>query len=197
LLEAVGFALRNINQPRYWDWNGADAYADSIEGATYLLNRFPTREGFDWLNNVMPIFLGKQKDNGIVEGWYGDGNYARTALLAARYYTQGTICRPWRSDLRFGAVRNGDTLMIALSAEKDWEGKIVFDEPRHRLILKLPVNYLRLNEWSEWFTVETHRRYHVKVDRTKPEAKTGAELAEGLPLKLKAGEIRRVSIALE
>jgi len=195
LLASVKTTLRNINKPRYLDWNGADAYADSIEGATYLLNRFPTSDAFDWLENVLPIFLGKQRDNGIVEGWYGDGNYARTALLAARYYTQGAIARPWRSDLRLGAMRNGDALTLALTAENDWEGKIVFDQPRHQLILKLPVNYLRLNEWSEWFTVKADRTYRVKLDNARSETRTGAELARGLSLDLKAGIVRRVLIS--
>jgi len=194
LLATVKASLRNINKPRYLDWNGADAYADSIEGATYLLNRFPEREGFAWLEKVLPLFLGKQRDDGIVEGWYGDGNYARTALLVARYYTQGTVCRPWRNDLNFGAAREGDALRVALTAEKDWAGKIVFDQPRHRLNLKLPVNYLRLNEWSEWFTVEADRRYRVTVDSAKPETKTGAELAQGFVLDVKAGKVRRLKI---
>jgi len=194
LLEFVKLALRHINKPRYLDWNGADAYADSIEGATYLLNRFPTREAFDWLETVLPIFLGKQRDDGIVEGWYGDGNYARTALLAARYYTQGTICRPWRSDLRFGAIHNGETLTIALSAEKDWEGKIVFDQPRNRMLLKLPVNYLRLNEWSEWFTIAADRGYQLRVDGSKPRTMRGTEMMDGLPISLRRGKVLKVEI---
>ncbi|MBI3849461.1 MAG: acetylxylan esterase [Verrucomicrobia bacterium] len=194
MLAAVKEALHNIDKPRYLDWNGADAYADSIEGATYLLNRFPTREGFDWLEKVLPIFLGKQRENGIVEGWYGDGNYARTALLVARFYTQGTICRPWRPDLRFGTARAGDGLVMALRAEKDWQGNIVFDQPRHRLNLRLPVNYPRLNEWSEWFTVEADRRYRVRMDRARPETIVGAQMLRGLPLQVRAGEVRWIEI---
>jgi hypothetical protein len=194
ILDAVKNALRHIDQPRYLHWGDADAYADSIEGALYLLNRFPTREAFAWLETMEPLFLGKQRDNGIVEGWYGDGNYARTALLAARYYTQGTICRPWRHDLSFGSAREGDTLHVALTAEKDWQGKIAFDEPRHRLILKLPANYLRLNEWSEWFTVEADRRYRVTVDRAKPETRTGTELAQGFALAVNRGKVRHLRI---
>jgi hypothetical protein len=195
LLNAVTNALRNIDRPRYLQWNDADAYADAIEGALYLLNRYPVREGFDWMEKMLPLFLGKQRDNGIVEGWYGDGNYARTALLAARYYTQGALCRPWRSDLRFGAMRDGEALRIALTAEKDWEGRILFDQPRHRQILNLPVNYPRLNEWSEWFTVETGRRYQVKAGNARPEERTGAELAQGLSLSLKAGKTLRLEIS--
>jgi hypothetical protein len=197
MLDAVKNALRHIDRPRYLHWGDADAYADSIEGALYLLNRFPTREGFDWLEKMMPLFLGKQRDDGIVEGWYGDGNYARTALLAARYYTQGAICRPWRNDLRFGALRDGNRLTMALTAEKNWEGKIIFDQPRHRQILKLPVNYARLNEWSEWFTVEADHRYRVKADNAKPEIKTGAELVAGIPVQVKAGKNRRLEIRPE
>ena len=187
-------ALRNIDQPRYLHWSDADAYADAIEGALYLLNRFPVRDGFDWMERMSPLFLGKQRDNGIVEGWYGDGNYARTALLAARYYTQGTVCRPWRTDLRCGAMREGGTLRIALRAERDWEGKIIFDQPRHRLILNLPTNYARLNEWSEWFTIENDGRYQVKASDARSAVRTGAELAQGLPLTLKAGKVTRLEI---
>ncbi|MCW5551666.1 MAG: acetylxylan esterase [Verrucomicrobiae bacterium] len=194
LLEAVTNALRNIDQPRYLHWSDADAYADAIEGALYLLNRFPVRDGFDWMERMSPLFLGKQRDNGIVEGWYGDGNYARTALLAARYYTQGTVCRPWRTDLRCGAMREGGTLRIALRAERDWEGKIIFDQPRHRLILNLPTNYARLNEWSEWFTIENDGRYQVKASDARSAVRTGAELAQGLPLTLKAGKVTRLEI---
>ena len=132
-VEAARHGLRRIDQPRYLDWNGADAYADSIEGGLYLLNRFPTREGFAWLEKVLPLFLGKQRDDGIVEGWYGDGNYARTALLAGLYYTQGLRVEPWSPKLRFAAVREGDALRVALQS-MSWQGTLKFDVPRHRLI---------------------------------------------------------------
>jgi hypothetical protein len=61
--------------------------------------------------------------------------------------------------------------------------------------LNLPVNYPRLNEWSEWFTVETGRRYQVKAGNARPEARTGAELAQGLALSLKAGKALRLEIS--
>jgi hypothetical protein len=197
LLDSVKAALRNVDKPRYLDWNGADAYADSIEGATYLLNRFPSRETVNWLEKVLPIFLGKQRDDGIVEGWYGDGNYARTALLAARYYTQGTMARPWRADLRFGAMRDGDSLTLLVTAEKDWQGKIMFDQPRHRLNLRLPMNHLRLNEWSEWFTVKSDRQYRVKSDGSAARIMSGDELVQGLSVEVKPGRVRRFEIALK
>jgi dienelactone hydrolase len=187
-------ALRHIDRPRYLDWNGADAYADSIEGSLYLLNRFPTSEGFAWLEKVLPIFLSKQRDDGIVEGWYGDGNYARTALLAALYYTQGVRVQPWSPKLRFGAVREGDTLRVVLHADEAWEGRITFDRPRHRLHLNLPMNYPRLNEFPEWFAVEPLSEYRLKFSRARAQWKTGTELAGGIPVRIKAGATQSIVI---
>ena len=143
---------------------------------------------------MMPLFLGKQRDDGIVEGWYGDGNYARTALLAGLYYTQGVRCQPWRGDLRIGAVSDGDKLRLAVSAEKDWSGKLFFDVPRHRLNLGLPMNYPRLNEFPEWFTIEAEARYDVKGADLSAKRQTGAALAQGIPLAVKAGKVRVVEV---
>jgi len=196
LLDAVRRALQHIDQPRYLNWSDADAYADAIEGSLLLLNRVPEREGFAWLDKMLPLFLGKPRDDGIVEGWYGDGNYARTALMAALYFTQGATCRPWRSDLRLGAVREGDTLHLALVAEKDWDGKLRFDTPRHREHLRLPENYARLNEFPEWFTVEAAAGYELKVGHEKMRRVTGTGLAGGIPVSLKAGKEIAVKIAL-
>ncbi len=187
LLRAAPQALRHLDRPRYLDWQGADAYADSIEGALLLLNRFAEPEGFRWLDNVLPLFLGKQTDDGVVEGWYGDGNYARTALMVALYHTQGTSCRPWKPDLRFGAVRDGKGVRVVLAADKGCQGKLVFDRPRHRLHLKLPVNYPRLNEFPEWFTVEPEGRDRVRVATGEEVVRSGTELAEGLAVDVPAG----------
>jgi hypothetical protein len=187
LIEAARHALRRINKGRYLVWSDADAYADSIEGALYLLNRLPSSEASSWLNNMLPLFLGKQRDNGIVEGWYGDGNYARTALLAALFHTQGVVPHPWRSDLRLGAVREGDTLRLSLAADHDWEGQLRFDTARHRQHLRLPVNYPRLNEFPEWFTVDPQRLYDLSGvgQRTRV---SGRELAAGVPVTIPDGQ---------
>jgi hypothetical protein len=184
LVDAAKLALKNIDRPQYLDWNGADSYADSIEGALYLLNRFPIAEGFDWLDKILPLFLGKQRDDGIVEGWYGDGNYARTAFLAGLYYTQGVIPRPWRHDLTLGALSSGKSLQIMGWTDGPWEGKICFDTRRHQRHLRLPTNYPRLNEFPEWFTVEEDANYHVRLNNGKIELKTGKELIEGHPVRL-------------
>ncbi|MCX8108661.1 MAG: acetylxylan esterase, partial [Verrucomicrobiae bacterium] len=75
-LNSVKNALQGLGQRQYLHWEGADSYADSIESALVLLNRVSDQTGWAWINAVTPLFLGKQGDDGVVEGWYGDGNYA-------------------------------------------------------------------------------------------------------------------------
>ena len=192
---AVRKALRNIEKPPYLFWvGGADAFADSIEGGLLLLNRYPEASGFRWLEMVLPQFLAWQRPDGIVEGWYGDGNYARTALMAGLYYTQGAMCRPWRSDLRFGAVRQGEELRLAISADKEWNGKLVFDTQRHKHALHLPMAYPRLNEFPEWYTVDTERRYHISVDGSESDVK-GSELTLGFGIRVASGRTVVVAVA--
>ena len=45
-----------------------------------------------------------QQPDGIVEGWHGDGNFARTALMYGLWKTQGARLSPWKHSLRLGAV---------------------------------------------------------------------------------------------
>lgn len=189
--DAVHRALRGINaKPAYREWNGADAYADSIEGGIVLLNRIPDPEGFAWLEAVTPVFLAKQREDGIVEGWHGDGNYARTALMYAMMKTAGVRACPWRSDLQFGSVADGDALCIVLSAEKPWQGTLHLDYPRHRIHMGLMINYPRLNEFPEWYTVEPTRLYSVTVNGKEPPPMLGDELVRGLPVSCEASALR-------
>ncbi|GIV16255.1 MAG: hypothetical protein KatS3mg022_1690 [Armatimonadota bacterium] len=192
-IEAARFALERIYQPQYLLWEGADSFADSIEGALLLLNRLPVASGFRWLEAVLPHLLGKQREDGIVEGWYGDGNTARTLLMAALYYNQGIVPRPWRADLRVGAVRQGNRLTIALTAEHNWQGALQFDRPRHREYLRLPINYPRLNEFPEWFTVDANSLYRVRVRRQERRL-NGEELRRGLPVSIRQGQTVVVTV---
>ena len=185
-------ALENINQPRYKKWGGADAFADSIESGIVLLNRLPVPAGFAWLEDVVQPFLAKQRDTGIIEGWHGDGNYARTALMYALYKTQGLRVSPWSKALRFGACMGQDGLHVHLHGAADWQGRLLFDRPRHRDHMGLPINYPRLNEFPEWFVVQTDRLYSVTdVDQRSTRSLMGGTLLRGLPVSLKAGERRR------
>ncbi len=186
-ITAVKTALERIHQPKYLLWEGADSFADAIEGALLLLNRLPVDAGFRWLEAVLPLFTGKQRADGIVEGWYGDGNYARTALMAGLYFTQGIVPRPWRTDVCIGATRDGERVVIAMSAQSDWQGTLLFDRPRHREHLNLPINYPRLNEFPEWFTVNRGRTYRVRLGRSERKM-NGDALLQGLPVGVRRGE---------
>jgi hypothetical protein len=178
-------------------WEGAeqDGYADSIEGALYLLNRLESPAAAAWIDRQAGTLFGAQEDSGRVDDEHLDGNFIRTALLYAAWQTQGARLEPWEAGTMLGAAPDRDCLVVALSAGRDWSGKVVFDTPRHRLNLGLPLNYPRLNEWPEWFVVEPGRQY--RVDDSGGDATgayDGARLGSGLDLRLQGGAERRLRV---
>jgi dienelactone hydrolase len=200
-VDAARFALQHIDQERYLDWGGADSFADSIEGALLLLQHLPEAAGYHWLERILPAFFGKQElpssdgtGTGIVEGWYGDGNYARTALMVALCYTRGTSMQPWNSGLELGAADLDKDLFLSLSSAQDWSGRLYFDHARHAKHFRLPHDLPRLNSFPEWYTVEAALLYRVAfADPGNPQKSQsslvlGAELLAGLPVQLKAGQ---------
>ena len=196
--EAVRFVLSNLPQRKdyLWENGGADGYADSIEGGLNLLNRNRLDVGFDWVDYSAAIMLRKQRDDGIIEGWHGDGNYARTAILYALWKTKGTSIHPWRADVAFGAEQGPDgTLRVALRADWRWSGTLTFDIARHREYMHLPTDYPRLNQFPEWFTVEPQRKYAVTIDTSDGAREmTGKELREGLAIRVRRGQWLHVTI---
>ena len=59
-------------------------------------------------------------------------------------------------------------------------------------IVRLPIDYPRINQFPEWFTVDSDATFRVTdgdVQKT-----TGKELLSGLTLHLKAGESRALTI---
>ena len=189
--DAVRQALGNL-KGKYvgacWDDTSADGFADSIEGAINLINREPVASAADWIDSQTRMMWGIQKPDGIIEGWHGDGNFARTSLMYALWKTQGATVRPWRADVRFGAVREGGRLYLSVSAGQSWEGRVIFDQPRHQLFLYLPLDYARINQFPEWFTIQAEKRYGLELSRGQKRELTGAQLEEGVPVKLTAGE---------
>jgi dienelactone hydrolase len=204
-VDAVRQALASIDQDRYLSWNGADSYADSIEGALLLLARLPEPAGFAWLERVLPRFFAQQRlpadgGTGIVEGWYGDGNYARTALMVALCYSGGTRIEPWRPEVTLGAAVEGDALCLSLVADTAWSGRLRFDSPRHREHFGLPHDLPRLNQFPEWYALEPAQLYRVRTvggdgtDAAAPQVRLGAELITGLPLDLAPRERLRLVV---
>jgi hypothetical protein len=200
--DAVRLALGNLKehysqQGGMCQSNTADGYADSIEGAITLYNREPVASAAEWINEQIRVMWAKQQPDGIIEGWHGDGNSARTSLMYALWKTQGVTAEPWRADLRFGAVRQGEGILLQVAAAEKWEGRLKFDQARHKRHMKLPLDYPRINQVPEWFTVEGARNYAVLDPDTnhKRNAVTGRQLADGLPLTLAANQPVNLIIA--
>jgi hypothetical protein len=163
-----------------WEGNSADGYADSIESALNLFNREPLDSVARWLDSQIPIMWRKQQPDGVIEGWHGDGNFARTSLMYALWKTQGLQARPWREDVRVGSVQQDGRLYISLAADKPWTGTLVFDRPRHREFLHLPLDYPRINQFPEWFVVEAADRCVIKDAQTgTKQTVAGRELRRG------------------
>jgi dienelactone hydrolase len=188
---AVERALRGINRDgKYDDWGGADSFADSIESGILLYNRIREPKTLAWIDRITPEFLGIQRDDGIVEGWHGDGNYVRTALMFALMKTAGTRAVPWRSDLRIGAVEREGVLRALVASDQPWIGRVKFDEPRHRTHMNLPENCPRLNEFPEWFVVEPDQLYEVEIDGQPQPPLLGDDLIAGLPIELSGQPVK-------
>jgi dipeptidyl aminopeptidase/acylaminoacyl peptidase len=192
--EAVSHALNNVYKYLGQDWEreSADGYADAVEGALNLINRIESPAAARWIDESIPYILAKQKRDGIIEGWYGDGNSARTTLMAALWKTQGVRAEPWREDLQLGAVlsTNG-SLLISLSTEWVFEGRLHFDQPRHRKYFHMPLDYPRINQFPEWFTVDQDREYLIARDGSTPRRISGKDLLD-FPVKLGKGESTRI-----
>jgi hypothetical protein len=195
---AAAKALSNIHNYKDYDWeNGsADGYADSIESALNLLNRIPDESAFNWVAHSIEFLFNKQRLDGILEGWHGDGNSARTALLWALEKTQGVTASPWRDDLRLGAVRRPDgSLQVFLVSDWPWSGKLCFDRPRHCARMYLPLDYPRINQFPEWFTVGATQKYEVKTGDGPAQIVEGTDLY-GYPATVKANEPLRLTVNL-
>jgi hypothetical protein len=175
-----------------WDNGSADAFADAIEGALNLYNREPVEGTADWVDIATKVMWSKQQEDGVIEGWHGDGNFARTTLMYALWKTQGLTVDNWREDLRFGAVQEGGALLISLVVDEDWEGHLLFDKPRHRLNLHLPYDWTRINQFPEWFVVDPKASYVVTdIGRGTKARLSGRKLIDGLQVTLKGGAEQR------
>jgi hypothetical protein len=185
--QAVRRVLASLPRYRGHDWESGshDGYADAIESALYLVNREPVPEALDWIESETARLTAFQKEDGTIERWYGDGNWARTLLLYAMMKTQGCFLDGWQEGVALGAVRDGERLFVAIDAPPDWTGRLRFDYARHRREINLARNYVRLNEWPEWFTVDENALYRVTdASASGPgELRLGSDLKDGLAVR--------------
>ncbi|MCC6144878.1 MAG: hypothetical protein IT368_13815 [Candidatus Hydrogenedentes bacterium] len=198
----VAATLKNTMKPAYenypWEGESIDGYADSIEGALYLLNRVPVAEGFDWVdretkNNLVdhPTRL----ENGELWGTMKlQSNGVRTVLMHSLMHTQGVIARPWQQGLQLGAAPDGDTLDVVVKAAEDYSGVLEFDLPRHRVYMGFAEDWPRMNTLPEWFTVEPESQYKVQRGDEPAQVYTGRQLHAGLEVALQANETLTVIV---
>jgi hypothetical protein len=190
--DAVLNGFKNLNEKyRNFAWEGTshDGYADALESGINLYNRELVPELKSWIDSEMQVMFGMQQPDGIIGGWHGDGNFARTAIMYSLWKSLGATIQPWRSDVILGAEKSGDEIYFVLTAEKDWEGKLVFDAQRHKTILNLPIDYPRINQFPEWFVTESEKNYTaVSSEKTLTGNYSANQMQEGIPVKIRGGE---------
>lgn len=198
--QRVEQALGNLTKPAYedypWEGDSIDGFADSVEGALYLLNRLPVPAGLAWADREVSAHIVRTDQPDHLWGTLKfESNAVRTSIINALRHTQGLIARPWQQGLSLGAAKTDRGLAIVLKSERDWSGKLHFDIPRHRLYMGFKHDWPRMNTLPEWFTVEPDEQYVVKDLTTGTESRyRGAQLHDGLPVTLRAAQEQRLLI---
>jgi len=188
VLEALG-VLNEKYRNFAWEGTSQDGYADAIEGTLNLDTREPVPSAKEWIDSEIKVMWNKQQESGIIEGWHGDGNFARTTIMYCLWKTQGTYLMPWREDLQIGAVQKDSLLYLSIYSEKDWKGKIMFDTKRHSEYMNLPIDWPRINQFPEYFTVEKEKSYSIITDNRRGEMfVSGEDLRNGFQIKVKGGD---------
>jgi hypothetical protein len=178
-----------------WEGTSQDGYADAIEGALNLYTREAVPSAEKWIDSETKVMWNKQQASGIIEGWHGDGNFARTSIMYCLWKSQGTYLNPWRNDLEIGAVQRNGVLYITITARTDWTGKLMFDTKRHSEFMHLPLDWPRINQFPEYFTVEKDKTYGINPDNSKAEMFiSGEKLRKGFELNIKSGETIKLII---
>jgi len=196
--DAVQKALGAL--PKYLDYswegaNSADGMADALESALTLLRWEPSKAAFHWCAHTYNKMLLLQRPDGIIEGWHGDGNSIRSALMWAFYLSQGTQVEPWREDVAVGAVPMSaglprpppagwsDSLLVCVKADRYWRGRVCFDRPRHRDYLGMDRNFPRINSFTEWFTAQPAQKYSVLIgEQAQARILPGEDLIRGIDI---------------
>lgn len=194
--------LQNLAKPAYrdypWERQVVDGYADSVEGALYLLNRIHVPEAVAWTDREVARHIAfTDRPERLWTTYKLESNGVRTALQHALMHTRGLIGQPWRPGLELGAAQSasGDDLLVVLKSSDDWSGRVVFDIPRHREYLHFQSDWPRMNAMPEWFTVELDGTYLVEdLTAGTTTSHPGAQLHQGLAIDLRSGQERLLRI---
>ncbi|KPK44754.1 MAG: hypothetical protein AMJ65_02185 [Phycisphaerae bacterium SG8_4] len=189
--------LRNLSKPQYqnypWEGTSIDGFADSVEGGIYVLNRYPVKEGFDWVDSEVAANIARSDEALETAELWGtmklQANGVRTTIMHALMHTQGLIARPWEIGTELGARATSNSLIVTIKTPKNYNGKIIFDVPRHKYWMGFKKDWPRMNTLPEWFTVENDSTYRItNVQTNKTQIRTGKQLHDGLAVRLKATE---------
>ena len=83
-------------------------------------------------------------------------------------------------------IKQGVRVMVA--ADSAWNGQLRFDIARHKKYMRMPVDYPRINQFPEWFTVEASKQYRIRNRATgETSVLQGSDLSRGIPVSLSAG----------
>jgi hypothetical protein len=188
--EAVLKLFSNLHKYKNHNWEGnADGYADAIESALNLYNRIPDSTVAAWIDSEIQVMWAMQKEDGIIEGWHGDGNFARTTIMHNLWKSKGIYVQPWRDDILLGAESKGDTLFVVIETEKPWVGKIIFDKQRFVQNMNLPMDWPRINQFPEWFFADPDQSYLIHdIDQNNAIKYQGAELIAGIEFELEGSK---------
>ena len=187
-LKLLNEKYRNFN----WENKGSDGFADAIESGINLYNRERIPELEKWINSEIKLMWSiqdssfrdnakKWKNTGIIEGWHGDGNFARTTIMYCLWKTIDVTAVPWNEDLIFGSEEKEGVLHISLKSKRDWEGTLFLGTERHKDIFNLPVDYPRINQFPEWFTIKNDEYYSLEINYKSSNIE-GKRLKEGIKL---------------
>jgi hypothetical protein len=136
-----------------------------------------------------------QKPNGMIEGWHGDGNFARTTIMYCLWKTQGILPVPWKEKLSLGATFNNNELKVSLTSGSNWTGKVKFDAPRYKDKMHLPVDYPRINQYQQWYTIDSSKKYLVNFVQTgRTQTFEGKDLIDGFAVSVNSGETLLMNI---
>jgi hypothetical protein len=184
--------LKDKYQNYNWENGSSDGFADAIESGINLYNREPVPALKEWLDKEIQFMWAiqdtKHKNSGIVEGWHGDGNFARTTIMYCLWKSQGLTMTPWRSDIKIGATNNDTNLLISIEVDKDWQGDLQFDTQRHKTIMHMPQDWPRINQFPEWFTPKDQINYQfIDLQEKKSVFFSGKQLSNGIRVSFKKG----------
>lgn len=194
--QAAATMLHAVTGVDFYEWERGtmDGYADTLESALYLLRYMDNPGAASWVDEQVAVLYGYQRDDGSVTDENIDGNFVRTVMLYGLSLTRGARLEPWSPTVALGGAVDGSCLRLHLHTSDIWRGTLLLDTPRHAQNFGLAVDYPRLNQWPEWWTVDPARRYAVSMPDGTLIDLEGERLAAGLHVALAPGTASQITI---